>query len=131
MSGPSNITEVVVPKSYSFGPMTTISMNGAPINKDAVISTLTSFTEVVFCKSDGTNQQTYTSPAALSSSFLTDFPDDDVVLVSLKVSLFNGDLKNKLNAILIAPFIAATSSTAEKIYYTKVEDFINSLSVLS
>lgn len=128
--GPSNITEVVVPKSYSFGSTTTISMNGAPINKDAVISTLTSFTEVVFCKTDGTNQHTYTSPAALSSSFLTDFPDD-VVLVSLRVSLFNGNLKNKLNAILIAPFIAATSSTAEKIYYTNVEDFTNTLSLIS
>lgn len=128
--GPSNITEVVVPKSYSFGPMTAISMNGAPINKDAVISTLTSFTKVVFCKSDGTNLHTYTSPTELSGSFLTDFPDDDVVLVSLLVNPFNGNLENKLNAILIAPFIAATSSTAEKIYYTKVEDFTGSFGLL-
>lgn len=127
--GPSNITEVVVPKSYSFGPMTTISMNGAPINKDAVISTLTSFVRVTFCKTDGSNQVTYTSASQLSSNFNTDFPDADVVLVSLIDNLFRGDLENKLNAILIAPFIAATSSTAEKIYYTKVEDFTSSLSV--
>ena len=129
-AGPDEVTEIIIPRSYSMS-QETISMNGAPIKKDAVISTLTSFTEVVFCKSDGSNQVTYTSPSQLSSNFNTDFPDDDVVLVSLRVNLFNGNLKNKLNAILVAPFIAATSSTAEKIYYTNVEDFTNTLFVLS
>ena len=128
--GPDEVTEITIPRSYSMS-QETITMHGAPIKKDAVIPTLTSFTEVVFCKSDGTNQHTYTSPVALSSSFLTDFPDDDVVLVSLRVNLFNGNLKNKLNVILVAPFIAATSSTAEKIYYTNVEDFTNTLFILS
>lgn len=125
--GPSDITTIVIPKSYS-KKTTSFSLFGAPVDKSMVIPTLDSFTTVVFCKSNGSNLKTYTSTSQLSLNFNTDFPTDDVVIQQLTVGLmpFNG-LKNKLSEILVAPFIASTSNENPKTYYNSVSDFTSTL----
>lgn len=126
--GPSDITTIVIPKSYS-KKTKSFSLFGAPVKKSRVIQTLNSFTTVVFCKSNGSNLKTYTSTSQLSSNFNTDFPTNDVVIQQLTVGLmpFNS-LKNKLSEILVAPFIASTSNENPKTYYNSVSDFTSTLS---
>ncbi len=124
--GDPNVAEIIIPKSYSTV-TTTESVAGAKVVKQNVIPTLTSFTSVTFCNENGSNLHTYTSASSLSSSFLNDFPDDDVLIVNLSVSFFNGNLKNKLNNILIAPFVASHTKDGERIYYETVEDYTNTL----
>lgn len=128
--GDNSLPEIIIPRSYSMM-QETITMHGAPIIKDQIIPTLTSFANVVFCKTDGSNQVTYTLASQLSTNFNTDFPDNDVVLVSLKVFRFLEPLANKLNAILSTPFIASITETEGKTYYTNVEDFTSTLGELS
>ena len=126
--GPSDITTIVIPKSYS-KKTTSFSLFGAPVKKSKVISTLDSFTTVVFCKSNGSNLKTYTSTSQLSSNFNADFPTDDVVIQQLTVGLMSfNSLKNKLSNILVAPFIASTSNENPKTYYNSVSDFTSTLS---